>query len=68
MRYLVQISHVALSDVYVLFDVLEALQAAARSLHRDASAAVATALAETIRQCCKDVQLRAVFLAQVKLT
>jgi hypothetical protein len=45
---------------------MDALQAAARTLHRDASAAAAAALAETIRQGCKDVQLRAVFLAQVR--
>ena len=45
---------------------MDALQAAARTLHRDASAAAAAALTETIRQGCKDVQLRAVFLAQVR--
>ncbi len=53
------------SDVYALCDVLDALQAAARSLHRDTSAAAAAALVDTVRQGCKDVQLRAVFLAQV---
>jgi hypothetical protein len=52
--------------VFALCDVMDALQAAARTLHRDASAAAAAALAETIRQGCKDVQLRAVFLAQVR--
>ena len=55
---------VACSDVYALCDVMDALQAAARSLLRDTSAAAAAALVETIRQGCKDVQLRAVFLAQ----
>jgi uncharacterized protein YukE len=55
---------VACSDVYALCDAMDALQAAARSLHRDTSAAAAAALVETIRQGCKDVQLRAVFLAQ----
>lgn len=54
------------SDVFTLCDVMDALHAAARTLHRDTSATAAAALAETIRQGCKDVQLRAVFLAQVR--
>jgi hypothetical protein len=45
---------------------MDALQTAAHSLHRDTSAAAAATLAETIRQGCKDVQSRAVFLAQVQ--
>ena len=53
------------SDVFSLCDVMDALQRAAHSLHRDASTAAAATLAETIRQGCKDVQTRAVFLAQV---
>ncbi len=53
------------SDVYALCDVMDALQTAAHSLHRDTSAAAAATLVETIRQGCKDVQSRAVFLAQV---
>lgn len=53
------------SDVFALCDVMDALQRAAHSLHRDASTAAAATLAETIRQGCKDVQSRAVFLAQV---
>jgi hypothetical protein len=47
---------------------MDALQRAAHSLHRDASTAAAATLAETIRQGCKDVQTRAVFLAQVHTT
>jgi hypothetical protein len=54
------------SEVFSLCDVMDALQTAAHSLHRDTSAAAAATLAETIRQGCKDVQSRAVFLAQVQ--